>query len=168
LQEEPEQTVNPAVAAAVQSLMRHAGVAGGPHPGREARMMVGMLEERKDGLAPARRTILVVDDETQLREVLALALELEGYAVVQAADGVDALLALQGGALPDAIVLDLEMPLMPGWEFRAAQLRDPAIAGIPVLVLSASPHPVAADRRLPKPSRLEDLLGAIRSLVGPP
>lgn len=113
-----------------------------------------------------RGTILVVDDDRAIRECLALALELEGYLVQRACDGVDGLLALATGDRPDLIVLDLEMPMMPGWEFRAAQLRDPAIADIPVLALSSSARTIDADRRLAKPFRIEDLVRAVRDLAG--
>jgi len=136
--------------------------------------MRSAVEDRKDGhgtggpIAPRRRVVLVVDDDRDVREAIALALELGGYLAVQAGDGLDALLALHAGPAPDAIVLDLEMPLMPGWEFRAAQLRDPAFARIPVVVVSSSPREVSADRRLPKPSDLDDLLRAVREVAGAP
>jgi CheY-like chemotaxis protein len=121
--------------------------------------------------APVRedrpKTILLVDDDQQVRELLAIALELEGYRVEQAVDGVDALLALRTGPAPAAIVLDLEMPTMPGPEFRALQLADPALARIPVVVLSASTRPLDAQRRLSKPVDLDALVGALRELAGP-
>jgi CheY-like chemotaxis protein len=112
-------------------------------------------------------TILVVDDDRDTRECLALALELEGYRVERAVDGLDALLALRTGPLPAAIVLDLEMPSMPGPEFRAEQLRDPALAHIPVVVLSSSARAVEAQLRLAKPVDLDALVRAIRELAGP-
>src|SRR5512138_1873874 len=70
-------------------------------------------------IAPRRRVVLVVDDDRDVREALALALELGGYLTVRAGDGLDALLALRTGPSPDVIVLDLEMPIMSGWDFRA-------------------------------------------------
>jgi CheY-like chemotaxis protein len=120
----------------------------------------GALDERPP-------TILVVDDDADVRDVLALALELEGYAVERAVDGLDALLALRTGPAPAAIVLDLEMPSMAGAEFRAAQLRDPALARIPVVVLSSSARAVEAQLRLSKPVDLEALVRALRELAGP-
>jgi CheY-like chemotaxis protein len=119
-------------------------------------------------IAPRRRVVLVVDDDADVREALALALELAGYLTVRAGDGLDALLALRTGPPPDAIVLDLEMPIMSGWDFRAAQLRDPDLARIPVVVLSSSPREVSADRRLPKPSALDDVLRAVAEVAGAP
>jgi CheY-like chemotaxis protein len=129
--------------------------------------MVPMRNERDSGAGGAP-TILVVDDDPDVRDVLALVLELEGYAVERAIDGLDALLALRTAPLPAAIVLDLEMPSMAGVEFRAAQLRDPALARIPVLVLSASGRTVGAQLRLPKPVEPEALVRAVRELAGPP
>lgn len=116
--------------------------------------------------AARARRVLLVDDDRSVRECLAMALELEGHAVVQAEDGLDALLALRCGPRPDVIVLDLEMPVMTGWEFRDAQLRDPVIAGIPVVVVSsAAGRAVDATARLAKPFRVEDLLTVIDALA---
>lgn len=115
-----------------------------------------------------RTTVLVVDDDASVRDTISLALRLEGYTTVQAVDGLDALLALRTGPACDAIVLDLEMPVMPGWEFRAAQLAEPALARIPVVVVSSSSRAVDAARRLPKPFDVEDLLRAIREVAGEP
>jgi CheY-like chemotaxis protein len=110
--------------------------------------------------------VLVVDDDASIRECLALALEIEGHAVAQAEDGLDALLALRCGPRPDVIVLDLEMPVMTGWEFREAQLRDPELAAIPVVVVSsATGLAVHADARLAKPFRMEELLEVIDALA---
>jgi CheY-like chemotaxis protein len=128
-----------------------------------------MRNERTSSGTPRRTpTVLIVDDDREVREILALALELEGYRVERAVDGLDALLALRTGAAPDAILLDLEMPSMGGPEFRAAQLRDPALARIPVVVLSSSARAVDAQLRLAKPVDLDVLVRAIRELAGPP
>jgi CheY-like chemotaxis protein len=109
-----------------------------------------------------------VDDDREVREVVALALELEGYAVERAEDGIDALLALHTAPAPAAIVLDVEMGSMAGAEFRAAQLEDPALARIPVLVLSSSARAVDATLRLAKPVDVDVLVRAVRELAGPP
>lgn len=115
-----------------------------------------------------RTRVLVVDDDADVRETVTLALQLEGYSTAQAVDGLDALLSLRTGDLPDAIVLDLEMPLMPGWELRAALLADPTLASIPVVVVSSSTRIVDAARRLPKPFEVEDLLRTVREVAGEP
>jgi CheY-like chemotaxis protein len=85
-----------------------------------------------------RRSILLIEDDEATREVVALLLSSEGCQVTTAANGRLALEQLRNGFRPQLIILDLMMPVMDGWEFRAQQRRDPALADIPVLVLSAS------------------------------
>lgn len=85
-----------------------------------------------------RCSILVVDDEPDLREVVRLALQAEGYDVALAANGREALQHLRSTPSTCAIVLDLLMPTMNGLEFRMAQLRDRSLAWIPVIVMSGS------------------------------
>ncbi len=80
--------------------------------------------------------VLVVDDDADICDVVQTILELNGYAVITARDGVDALAKLRGGARPSLIILDLMMPRMNGLEFRAEQERDPALRDIPVVILS--------------------------------
>jgi CheY-like chemotaxis protein len=84
----------------------------------------------------ANADVLVVDDEVDIRETLQTVLEMYGYKVSTAKDGIDALAQLQQGARPGLILLDLMMPNMSGSEFRVAQLEDPALAHIPVIVVS--------------------------------
>jgi len=81
--------------------------------------------------------ILVVEDDKELRDTLCEALELEGYAAVGAENGQAALRHLAGGARPCLILLDLMMPVMDGWTFRGELLKDPALAVIPVVVMTA-------------------------------
>jgi signal transduction histidine kinase len=82
-------------------------------------------------------SILVVDDDEDIRQTLATLLEAEGYDVNLAVDGADALRALADAPLPDVILLDLAMPRVDGREFRLRQRNDPRLAGIPVIVISA-------------------------------
>jgi CheY-like chemotaxis protein len=90
------------------------------------------------GVQPAPGYILVVDDDAAIREALTLVLEDEGYTVRSAANGRDALQLLRANEVqPQVILLDLMMPVMSGWDFRAEQQRDPTLAAIPVVVLSA-------------------------------
>src|SRR5262249_27660442 len=79
--------------------------------------------------------VLVVDDDADVRGMLAQVLELEGYDVVTAADGREALRRLEERR-PFLVLLDLMMPGMNGWQFRAEQLKQPGIADVPVVVLS--------------------------------
>ena len=88
-------------------------------------------------LAVPQGSILVVEDDPDIRDALATVLETEGYDVAKASDGQEALGQLRTSATPSLILLDLYMPVMNGWAFRAEQLRDPKLASIPVVVLSA-------------------------------
>jgi CheY-like chemotaxis protein len=108
--------------------------------------------------------ILIVEDDRDLRETLAEILGDEGYDVATVANGREALDYLQGGDLPRLILLDLMMPVMNGWEFRAAQQADPGLARVPVVVFSGD-HNVAQKAAalsvpdyLPKPVNVEHLL----------
>lgn len=85
----------------------------------------------------AQHTILVVDDDNDVRGALMAVLESHGYQVVEARDGRDALEQLRSGRIFCLILLDLCMPGMNGWDFRAEQLKDPRLAQVPVLVVSA-------------------------------
>ncbi len=109
--------------------------------------------------------VLVVDDDPDIRDALSEALRAEGYDATAASNGSEALDALNGaGPRPAAIVLDLMMPVMTGWEFLERKGRDPLLSGIPVIVVSASgrePHSGAAFH-LEKPFDLEMLLHAVR------
>lgn len=82
------------------------------------------------------RVVLVVDDVDDIREIIAECLEEEGYRALHAKDGVDALEALRLHPEVGVILLDLVMPVMDGRTFRNAQLADPTLTGIPVIVMS--------------------------------
>src|SRR5262245_34872901 len=81
--------------------------------------------------------VLIVDDDYDIRATLHEILSDEGYDVASSANGFEALQALRSGTAPCLILLDLMMPVMDGWQFRAQQLSDPTLASIPVVVLSA-------------------------------
>lgn len=82
--------------------------------------------------------VMVVDDDQGIREVMEELFEDEGYLVLTASNGAEALNVLQDEAKqPGVILLDLNMPVMTGWEFRQVQKQDPKIASIPVVVFSA-------------------------------
>ena len=83
------------------------------------------------------RSILIVEDDLDVREALTQVLEFEGYAVAGVTNGQEALDRLRAGEHPSLILLDLMMPVMDGLQFRAAQMRDPSLAHIPVIVISA-------------------------------
>ena len=80
--------------------------------------------------------VLVIDDNAGARDILTRFLEPEGFTVVTATNGQDALRQLRSEPLPNLILLDLVMPIMTGMEFLAERQRDPSLAAIPVVVLS--------------------------------
>lgn len=119
--------------------------------------------------SPAR--ILVVEDDTTIRETIAELLEDEGYAVSCAANGAEALAQLDAGSVPSLILLDLTMPVMDGWTFRSAQRSDPRLASIPTVVVSASHgadprslERLAPDAFLAKPFDLDRLIDTVGRL----
>lgn len=82
--------------------------------------------------------ILVVDDDWGIRDFLSQLLEGEGYRVRTAANGQEAMNQLRQSVSPPCVVfLDLTMPIMDGWEFRAAQMQDERLQRVPVVVLTA-------------------------------
>jgi CheY-like chemotaxis protein len=83
------------------------------------------------------RTILLVDDDHDVAEALSTVLADEGYDVATASNGREALMYLKSHTAPRLILLDVMMPVMDGYEFRIEQQRDPTIADIPVVVLTA-------------------------------
>jgi CheY-like chemotaxis protein len=130
-------------------------------------------------LAEARRLIpedsapiLVVEDDESIRAALAEVLRDEGFVVQTACNGREAIELLRGAKeKPKLVLLDLMMPVMDGWEFRTAQLADPELAKIPVVILSAA-HDVRkhaqalhVDEYLPKPLNVPKLLDAIERHV---
>ena len=111
------------------------------------------------------RRILVVDDDPDLAEVLDRVLEKSGYLVTWAKNGQEALRALRDKQhLLDVVLLDLMMPVMNGWEFRAEQLKDPSLSNIPVVVFSGhgkldqNAVAIGAVANLRKPIGLHELL----------
>jgi two-component system response regulator MprA len=111
---------------------------------------------------------MLVEDDADIRAMISMLLELEGYRVVASSNGNDALRMLRDGERPCLILLDLMMPVMNGWQFRAEQARDPAIARIPVVIISGDGHAVegAASARaagyLKKPIDLDTLLRTVQ------
>ena len=116
-------------------------------------------------------TVLIIDDDLSVRTALKELFETEGYAVVLAANGRAALNHLRGGVRPCVILLDLMMPVMDGWDFRAEQLADPALKGIPVFILTAVGFSADTVRAqfgdipfVPKPPGHEGLLEMVRQV----
>src|SRR3954452_18184185 len=117
------------------------------------------------------KSVLLVEDDLEIRDILQDLLEAEGYDVIPASHGRQALdFLLGGGALPDLVVLDLMMPLVDGTQVLTTMKQDPRLAQIPVVVLSA----VARERRggaaafLRKPIPLQKFFDTIRGFVEVP
>ncbi len=115
-------------------------------------------------------TILVVDDDAGLRQTIASILEDDGYSVLLAADGLSALEVLQN-VRPSAILLDINMPQMDGYQFADELQRRGLRPGIPVMVLTADGRAperatrIGAEAHLPKPFSLVALLDGVDRLV---
>jgi CheY-like chemotaxis protein len=115
-------------------------------------------------------TVFIVEDDVDTREMLEHFLETQGYAVETAANGKIALERLSAGASPGVILLDLMMPVMDGWQFRQAQVRDSRLSRIPVIVVSAAGRErttqIQADDYLAKPVNLDELLTRVTHYCG--
>jgi CheY-like chemotaxis protein len=109
-------------------------------------------------------TVLVVEDETELREMMREALEWNGYVVVTANEGREALEAIPGIEHLCLVLLDLLMPGMNGWDFFDEIRARPELAGVPVVVHSSAPSraPAGATRVLRKPLDLDLLLSVVQ------
>jgi CheY-like chemotaxis protein len=115
-------------------------------------------------MTQANHTVLVVEDEEELRDSIRDLLEDTGYIVVTACDGQEALDALAGVEYPCVVLLDLLMPRMNGWDFFAALRARPNLAAVPVVVYSSAPDsaPQGVTRVLSKPLQPERLLSVVR------
>jgi CheY-like chemotaxis protein len=124
------------------------------------------------GASESESSVLIVEDDAATRDALSIILEDEGFRVTTAANGREAIDLLQGSYRPNVILLDLMMPVMDGWQFRAAQKQLPAAESIPVVVLSADGNirqkasAIGAANYLQKPVEIDDLLQALQGCIG--
>jgi CheY-like chemotaxis protein len=113
-------------------------------------------------------TVLVVEDDADMRELMNQFLHLEGFSATTARNGREALALLRSGVQPTVILLDLMMPVMDGWAFRREQQSDPEIAKIPVVVLSAAGidriSEIDAAASFTKPVNFDRVLQTVRHL----
>ncbi len=118
------------------------------------------------------RRILIVEDDPAICNAYQLALEQEGYDIVTAENGKDALAKLGDGVpLPHLILLDLRMPVMSGWEFLEARRSHHALRAVPVVALTCGAElaPVAdADAVVDKPMDLAELTALARKYCADP
>jgi CheY-like chemotaxis protein len=117
---------------------------------------------------PATAQVLVVEDDSDIRETVAELLVEEGYGVHTANSGLEALDHLSAaGSLPDVVLLDLMMPVMDGWTFYDQLQKEPRWAALPIVVISADAnvHEKAARLRpvacLRKPVGIDELLTVV-------
>jgi CheY-like chemotaxis protein len=122
------------------------------------------------GSVRPRPTVLLVDDDPAILDGLSEFLTEEGFVVVTAAEGREALSLLTSGVTPAAIILDVMMPPMDGWDFRQHQLIDARFAHIPTIIISASGFSRGSIKAqfgdvefIPKPIALPTLLKTLRA-----
>ena len=116
--------------------------------------------------------VLLVEDDNDIRQTMSEVLEEEGYNVAKARNGREALLQLETNARrPAAILLDLMMPIMDGYEFRLRQQKQPKWASIPVVIVSADRNGRERAREMAvagyfeKPLNIDELLSLLKRLV---
>jgi CheY-like chemotaxis protein len=108
-------------------------------------------------------TVLIVEDEEDLRELMCDALQMRGYTVVTAEEGSDALRKIDDIGPPCLILLDLLMPGMNGWDFFAKVRERPELASVPVIIHSSasSRAPAGVTRVLQKPLAFDTLVSIV-------
>lgn len=118
----------------------------------------------------SKKSVMIIEDDNDIRILLKQILENEGYAVSDACNGREALDLLRvSDPLPSLILLDLTMPVMDGYEFRREQNNDQKLAAIPVVVMTADGHvdvkaaKVGAVNALKKPFDLEVVVKTTRN-----
>jgi len=118
-----------------------------------------------------RKWILVVDDDEDVREMIMLVLALEGYEVVGARDGLDALEKVSSRGRPGLILLDLRMPRLSGGDFVRALRQNPSFQATPIVILSGDMTALEAARSLgalellTKPVELAQLVGVAGRVI---
>ncbi len=112
-----------------------------------------------------RPTILVVDDDADSRELLAELLSHQGYTVVCASNGREALDCINS-SVPELMILDLMMPVMSGWELLERQKADPKLESLPVVVMTASGlvQNLSAEAVIHKPIDFKALMRVVKQL----
>jgi CheY-like chemotaxis protein len=114
------------------------------------------------------KTILVIEDDKPIREMIKALLEIEGYTVLAAANGKEGIMALQQDARPHLILLDMMMPVMNGWDFLDFLKANSEGSKIPVVIVSAYSETAKStnpDGIVSKPVQLKELLNAVTQLA---
>jgi CheY-like chemotaxis protein len=115
-----------------------------------------------------RPTLLIVDDDRDIREVLGEMLADEGFIIEAAWNGAEAMRRLRDGFRPNLIILDLMMPVMDGVTFHAALKESPDLAGIPVIGVTAAAASDVDFECLRKPVRFDTLVRRIQTTISGP
>jgi CheY-like chemotaxis protein len=127
-----------------------------------------MLTDEVHRVLALRRRVLIVEDDDDLRNALEDALSEKGFDVATAENGRVALDRLRAAQTPDAILLDLMMPVMSGWELLAELRSETRLAAIPIIIMTAanknSMFELKEQVMLEKPVMLPGLLGALRAV----
>lgn len=111
--------------------------------------------------------VLVVEDDDDVRDAMVELLQAQGYEVLSAANGLEALACMRARPDLSLVLLDLSMPIMDGWECREQMLKDAALAKLPVVLLSgtssiaAEQNELSAAAVLPKPFAPRALLAVV-------
>jgi CheY-like chemotaxis protein len=111
--------------------------------------------------------VLLVDDDEELRGTIGAVLQAEGFDVLEARNGLHALQQLMRTPLPGAILLDMVMPVMSGFEFLEYKAQDPRISSLPVIAISAYEKVAAIPgvvKLVSKPFDLAELLQLLRAV----
>jgi CheY-like chemotaxis protein len=120
-----------------------------------------------DVMSEERPTILVVEDDERIQRLVELVLRGEGYSVLQAGDGRQAL-DLIDSARPDLVLLDLMLPVLDGWALRERLRQRPTTSDIPIILMSAVRNLPETARKLDvadylsKPFEIDDLVRSVR------
>jgi CheY-like chemotaxis protein len=143
---------------------------GGTRPQLDSFLETDAPSSRRGPGPDVPRDVLIVDDDELIRTTIAQILRFEGYTVAAAANGAEALRLMRGSAAPRLILLDLMMPVMNGWQLHHELRRDPALADIPVAVISAvvpyrERDSIDLFAFLKKPVNIDDLLGVVGRLI---
>jgi CheY-like chemotaxis protein len=117
-----------------------------------------------------KNTILVVEDDNAVMSAICGLLEFEGYNIIQAGNGSEALDQLRLHGIPDVILLDMKMPVMNGWQF-AAEFNARYDHQAPIIVLTAAAdaekraREIQANAWIPKPFKIEELLSVVKNFI---
>jgi CheY-like chemotaxis protein len=145
-------------------------VASGQQTNRIAYSQLDRADEASMAWGTKGAELLIVEPDTNVRDVLSQILRHEGFRTKSAANGEEALALLRGSYRPDLIILSLAMPVMNGWAFCAEREQEGSLASIPVVLLrepeqaDAAAALPAADV-LPKPVVVPDLLSSVRQVL---